>query len=289
MLKSGKPSFKQVAWNARTCFNAKLDVGENLSNAWHYHPEVELILIQESQGTRIIGTSVETFMHNDLVLIGKNLPHAFLHEDQQYENAQRTPRALVIQFNENFLGNDFLSLPDLKEVQLLLTKAKRGLCVSEGSKAVIISAMEKILTASSIDRVILLLEILRTLTLPNACRPLVAEEAVHHIGTDNARINTVLEYTYNNFDEHIRIEDVAKLANLTKESFCRYFKNHTRKTYMEFLTEYRINKACAMIRDNQKSIKEICYSCGFDSLSNFYYQFKKIVKLSPLDYKAAQL
>lgn len=288
MLKAAKPSFKHVAWNTKTCFNAKVDEGANLSNAWHYHPEIELILIKESEGTRIIGTSVETFHHHDLVLIGKNLPHAFLHEELQAEQYSN-PRALVIQFNENFLGNDFLSLPDLKEIQLLLATAKNGLCASENSKKILIPAIEKIFTASSIDRVILLLEILKTLTAPDACRVLVAEEAIQQLGNDNNRINKVLEYTYENFDEHIKIDDVAKLANLTKESFCRYFKSHTRKTYMEFLTGFRINKACALIRENQKSIKEIGYSCGFDSLSNFYYQFKKIVKLSPLDYKNQQL
>lgn len=288
MLKAVKPSFKHVAWNTQSCFNAKVDEGSTLSNAWHYHPEIELILIKESEGTRIIGTSMENFHHHDLVLIGKNLPHAFLHEDLQAETHLR-PRALVIQFNENFLGNDFLSLPDVKEIQLLLAKAKKGLCASESSKKILIPAIEKIFTASALDRVILLLEILKTLTAPDACRILVAEEAIQQMGNDNNRINKVLEYTYANFDEHIKIEDVAKLANLTKESFCRYFKTHTHKTYMEFLTEFRINKACALIRENKKSIKEIGYSCGFDSLSNFYYQFKKIVKLSPLDYKTQAL
>ncbi len=78
---------------------------------------------------------------------------------------------------------------------------------------------------------------------------------------------------------------VAKIANLTKESFCRYFKSQTGRTYMDFLTEFRINRACQMIKDNDKSVKEVGYACGFDSLSNFYYQFKKITKLSPLEFK----
>ncbi|MGN6492258.1 MAG: helix-turn-helix domain-containing protein [Agriterribacter sp.] len=99
------------------------------------------------------------------------------------------------------------------------------------------------------------------------------------------RLGEILAYTYSNYDDHITIEQVAKIANLTKESFCRYFKLRARKTYMEFLTELRIRRACYMIRYEDVPVKEIGYSCGFDSLSNFYDRFKKIMKLSPLEFK----
>lgn len=99
------------------------------------------------------------------------------------------------------------------------------------------------------------------------------------------RLSEVLAYTYSNYDDHISIEQVAKIANLTKESFCRYFKSRAQKTYLEFLTELRISKACQMIKRGDQSVKEIGYSCGFDSLSNFYDRFKKIMKLSPLEFK----
>jgi AraC-like DNA-binding protein len=99
------------------------------------------------------------------------------------------------------------------------------------------------------------------------------------------RINKVLDFTFEHYHQNIRIEEVAEMINMTKESFCRYFKAKTRKTYLEFLIEFRICKACRMIVDDQMSIKEIGYSCGFDSPSNFHHQFKKIIKQSPLEYK----
>ncbi len=102
--------------------------------------------------------------------------------------------------------------------------------------------------------------------------------------TNDHRFNEVLNYTYANFDEHITIEKVARIAHLTRESFCRYFKAVANKTYIEFLTQYRISKAFQMIRRGGKPVKEIGYACGFDSLSNFYYQFKRITKLSPLEF-----
>ena len=73
---------------------------------------------------------------------------------------------------------------------------------------------------------------------------------------------------------------------MTKESFCRFFKAQTNKTYVEYLNEFRVKAACLMLANNQLTIKEICYSCGFNSLSNFHFQFKKIMKTSPLNYRS---
>ncbi|HRN56568.1 MAG TPA: AraC family transcriptional regulator [Agriterribacter sp.] len=285
MLKTAKPSFKQVKWSGNSCFNAKIDCGESLSNAWHYHPEIELILIKNSEGTRIIGTSVEHFRNNDLLLIGRNLPHAFLHEEKFLQNRSKPPEARVIQFHENFLGSDTLLRPEFRNIQQLLAAACQGLSVEAHARERVIPMIEKIFEAVSLDRIIILLSILKILCEKNTCRTLIKTDTVHVKYTEDARITSVLDYTYANYDEHISIDDVAKIANLTRESFCRYFKSITNKTYLEFLTAFRISKACNMIKYDQCSIKEIGYSCGFDSLSNFYYQFRRIMKLSPLEFK----
>src|SRR5690606_117841 len=92
-------------------------------------------------------------------------------------------------------------------------------------------------------------------------------------------------YTAKHYHQAIRIDEVASRINLTKESFCRFFKVKTSMTYMEYLFSYRIDKAKAMIMENRLSIKEVGYACGFLSLSNFYYQFKKIMRCSPLAYQ----
>lgn len=267
------------------CFHAKIDKGDNLSSAWHYHPEIELVLIKKSGGTRIVGTSVETFGDNDLVLIGKNVPHAFLHEEKYLAGHNPATEALVLQFRENFLGDEFWNVQETKVILHLLIKARQGLSVTDSGKKEIIPLMEKIFRASSLDRVMLLLEILKLLAREDFHQVLVNDGLHSSARINDERFNKILEYTYANYDEHICIDDVAKIANLTRESFCRYFKVHARKTYMDFLTEFRIKRACQMIRDENKAVKEIGYSCGFDSLSNFYYQFKKITKLSPLHFK----
>ena len=286
MPKEMKPSFKQVPWIHNSCFHAKIDTGSSLSNAWHYHPELELILIQRSGGTRIVGNSVETFGDNDLVLIGKDTPHAFLHEERYLNEKESPARAMVIQFCEDFLGSELLKLPEFRTIHQMLIDSRQGLGITDSARERIIPLFEKIFQASSFEGVILLLEILKIMTAADSHRTLVSKRFhPYAINVCDRRFNDILNYTYENFDEHIGIDDVARIANLTRESFCRYFKTQVNKTYIEFLSEYRINRACEMIRQGRLSIKEIAYSCGFDSLSNFYYQFKKITKLNPLEFQ----
>lgn len=288
MLDKLKPTFRQLPFYNDASLHIKVDSGQKLRNTLHYHPEIELILLKRSLGTRIIGNSVETFANNDIFLIGKNTPHCFIHEEEYLINETNTPEAVVVQFYETFLGKEFLALPELKEIQKLFNIAKLGITISEKGKIQIIPLMEQMLNASSFDRILLLLQILRIMLNENSYKTLVSEEYVYQLKSeDDYRINKILNFTSENFDKNIRIEQIAELVNLTKESFCRYFKSQTGKSYLEFLIQFRIKRACNTLLENQMTIKEIAYSCGFDSLSNFHYQFKKIIKQSPLEFKVS--
>lgn len=285
MVTALKPSLRQLIWNKNTTLHVKVDTNENLLNTYHYHLEIELILLKRSAGIRIIGSSVENFAHNDVVLIGKNLPHAFLHEEQYLQKDQPSAaEAVVIQFNEAFMGSEFLNLPELSEIKSLFSLAQQGLCITDRHRSEIIQLIDRMLESASLDRILLLLEILKMMINKDAYRVLINEKPFYQADADK-RINKILDFTFENFDQNIKIEEVAEMIYMTKESFCRYFKAKTRKTYLEFLIEFRIYKACRMIVENKLSIKEISYSCGFNSLSNFHHQFKKIIKQSPLEYK----
>src|SRR5690625_6031619 len=77
------------------------------------------------------------------------------------------------------------------------------------------------------------------------------------------------------------LEDVARIANYSQAAFCHFFKQHTRKTFVQFLIEVRISKACKLLRNTDMNVSQICYDCGFNNVSNFNRQFKKSTGLSP--------
>lgn len=288
-LHKDRPAFLRPALKRDTSFNVKIDAGENLLNTWHYHPEVELILLRRTGGIRMIGNNTERFTHNDTFLIGKNIPHAFFHQNKHFgkkNSGNASPHAVVIQFDEDFMGKEFLSLPELQGIQNLFRIARQGLSLTPYSKNKVIPLMDKMLDTSPMERIIILLEIIRLLADKNAYQILMKEDVKCRLKEEtDERIQTVMHYTKANFDQNITIEQVAKLVHLTRVSFCRYFKMQTGRTYMNILIELRIRKACQMLRENKDSIKDIGYACGFDSPSNFHYKFKNMMKQSPLEYR----
>ncbi len=286
MILNSKPVYRQLSFRTNSSFHVKVDMGETLKNSWHYHPEVELIWLKGSEGTRIIGNSVGTFGNDDIFLIGKNTPHTFLHEDKYLTNPCHTPRAVVIQFYETFMGKEFLELPEVKRIQTLFDVAKQGVSISDKIKKKVIPLMERMLRVSSFDRILVLLQILRIIVNKFSYTPLDEQGSIYPLNvSENIRIKKIVDFTAENYHRDIKLEEVAEILNLTKESFCRYFKANTGKSYLDFLIEFRIGKACKEIVVTQMSVKEIAYSCGFNSLSNFHYQFKKIIKQSPVEYK----
>ena len=102
--------------------------------------------------------------------------------------------------------------------------------------------------------------------------------------TDSERINKVIDYFMRNYKREIKLDEVAKLVNLNKSSFCRYFKLRTHKTYSQFLNEIRIQHACKLLIVKEMTISEICYEVGYNNISHFNRQFKLLTGLTAKSY-----
>ena len=99
-----------------------------------------------------------------------------------------------------------------------------------------------------------------------------------------------MSYTMNNFESEISLDAIAEKANMTKNAFCRYFKQRTNKTYFTFLNELRVENACKLLVSNKDiSVKEVAYKCGYNSLSNFNRKFLAIKETTPLKYRNSVL
>ena len=104
---------------------------------------------------------------------------------------------------------------------------------------------------------------------------------------EGKRMRNVFEFTIENSNQKITLEDIASVANMTKNAFCKYFKKRTNKTYIRFLTEIRIENACKLLNsDKDLSINEVAFKSGFNNISNFNRQFKEIKKATPLSYRS---
>jgi len=107
----------------------------------------------------------------------------------------------------------------------------------------------------------------------------------HENDTENQRLNAIYNFTLKNFMRKIDLQEVASLTGLIPNSFCRYFKTRTGKTYNQFLLEIRIGYACKLLLDNNQSIKQVCFESGFNNFSCFHKSFKAITGYTPQNYQ----
>lgn len=281
-----RPILRKIDTGYNYSFSVREDISAYLYNRWHYHPEAELTLIRRGTGMRLVGDSMEPFSDGDLVLIGGNLPHLWRSDPVYFEGHEHVHiEAVAVHFMESFWGEPFLNLPEMKNVREVLFRAQRGICLTGSTNRKVAGMMEHMLTGAGIERLTLLINMLNIISTSEDCRLLSGvgfSKSYDPINTDN--INAIYNYTLDHFQEKISIHDVAAIANISPHSFCRYFKSRTMKTYWQFLLEVRIGYACKLLIENKMSISQICYTCGFNNLSNFNRQFKAIIGITPSQY-----
>jgi AraC-like DNA-binding protein len=263
------------------------DVGENMLNDWHYHQEIEILYIKKSVGTWIIGDHIGHFQSGDIVIIGANIPHCFRHEYEYIIKKEEVAgEAICVKFAPEIFGNAFLSLPETKAIKNLFSKSARGIQLKGKIKQQASSTIDKMVNGSAVKKLSYLLSMLAEISESKEVSLLSSTGFVQTaVNPDHERIKLIFEYTFTHYSEKITIGEIASLLKMTRQSFCRYFKSKTRKTYVQFLMEVRIGHACRLLVENEKNVAEISYDCGYFNISHFNHQFKMITKKKPLEYK----
>ncbi|WP_159947008.1 AraC family transcriptional regulator [Polaribacter septentrionalilitoris] len=251
----------------------------------HQHDEIQISFIEKGKGTLLVGDSISSYSTNDLFIIGSNLPHAFKSE----ENTPEKSKMLSLFFTKDSFGDSFFEKNEFKELKHIFKKLEQGLQI-ESNKEHIILFFKSLKKATKLERFIILLKILKAISSAET-KPLsnfVYQKKYSDL--EGKKLRTIFEYTITNSHKSISLEKIANVANMTKNAFCTYFKKHTNKTYVSFLTELRIENACKLLQSQKdNSIADIAFKTGFNNISNFNRKFKEIKKTTPLKYRKLQI
>lgn len=265
-------------------FHVQVDRAKDFYGRLHQHPEWQITAIHKGQGVLFAGNSSATFQEGDVFILGSNIPHLLKNDHPPVSLHQEAAEVCSISlfFQEHSFGKDFFTLPELKEVKSFLQDSHRGIIFSGTDKQTLHA---KISGCVKLKGVQLLIELLSLLDQMKSKKEVsyINNEAYTSIkhGKADLRINQVINYTIQHLQEEIPLSKIADIANLSVSQFCRYFKIHTKKTYVQFLNELRVETACAHLQKNDYSIAQIADTVGFQNLSNFNRQFKKIKRLTP--------
>ena len=248
---------------------------------WHFHPEYEIVYISNGKGKRFIGDHISTFQNGDLIFLGPNLPHLGFTNDLKEQHQE-----VVIQLKEDFLGFDFFKKPELKAIEQLFQRARKGLSFFGDTKENIGQKLIQLAEKDKFYRLIELLVILEELAHSEDYKMLNANGLALSVGTTELdRMRIIYDYVVAHHNESTSLEKIAQEVNMTVPAFCRFFKKATNKTFTQFVNEFRISKACRLLSEEHQTIASISFECGFNNLSHFNNQFKQITGFSPSDYR----
>ena len=253
----------------------------------HIHPEFELNYIEHAKGAqRIVGDSIEEIEDEDLVLIANpKLEHAWV----DYHNTSTDIHEITIQFHSDLFSPVVLNKNQMISINRLFQHAQKGVAFTPETITKV-RPLLKMLTCEndSFYSLTKLLIILHELSLDKEMRELATSQFASSPRSNELnddRLNKIVDYVNAHFSEVIRLSDVSELVNMSEASFCRFIKQHTSKSFVDFLTDIRIGAASRALIDSSLSIAEIGYDCGFTNLSNFNRVFKKKKGVTPHEFR----
>ena len=244
----------------------------------HQHAELQITWVEKGQGNMLVGDSFESFKRGDVFLFGAHLPHVF--------KSEKKCSMVSIFFTENSFGFDFFKLKEFRKIRSLFDLAQKGIRVKSNTGE-LFSTMNIFEKSAGASRIIQFLAILKLVSESRKGELSVFAYNKQFNANEAKRMSAVFDYTLKNYAKEIKLEEVAAQCMLSKNAFCKYFKQRTNKTFFQFLIEVRIEKVCeAMLKENNSNMSEIAYAVGFNNLSNFNRQFKKIKLMTPREFLA---
>jgi AraC-like DNA-binding protein len=259
------------------------------STEFHFHKECQMTYVMESSGHKIIGDCIENFETGELTFLGSDIPHVWHNNNLPHDSAHTSnghARSVSLFFDPDRLTGLLANFYNTNKLEQILQISKRGMKFNGDTKLQLKKLLFKMSKEEGVAKLVLLLQLLQILCATNEYTLLASAGYVNTYQTrDNERIDKIFKYLFSNFSNEIKLDDVAAIANMNKQAFCRFFKARTQKTLVEFINEIRIAHAIKLMNKDNMTISSIAYECGYNSISNFNKFFKLVKKKKPSDFK----
>ena len=279
------PQFHRIG-NLPDSVNVIVNRKPHLTNPYHFHAELEISLILKSKGTAFIGDHVGAFEPGDIFILGANVPHCWRNDSIYLKDETHRAEMQTIYFSWNFLGSEFYQLPECTHILHFLEKVKSGIHITAAHSKHIKPQLLLLKNIRGIRKLTAFISVLDMLSLVKDFQLLATDKFISaYANGSSARINKVYCYLLNHFATDISLKKGAEIANMSETAFSRYFKSKTGSTFTQLLNEIRIRHACKVLVNSDESLTKVAYDCGYNNLSNFIIQFKKVMRQSPNAYR----
>lgn len=282
-----KPALEHLPREKNQSFVVKHFDYKYYPTPWHYHPELEIVLVTESTGKRLIGDSITDFKPGNLSLLGANIPHTYRNDENYYEAGSKLrAKSIVIHFSQDSLGSDFLSLPEAAIIKKLFEQSCFGIEVGGKTNKRISNKLIDIISATGLKKWLCLIDILHEFATAKKDSQRITQSPYAGFNEkESTRMCNVLNWVVANLESNITLGDAADIAGMNANAFSRFFSLRTRKPFSGFVKELRLQKAARLLIESDMPVTHICFECGYNNISNFNRQFLNYYQTNPIKYK----
>lgn len=252
----------------------------------HCHDIMELNFVENGAGARrVVGDSSEIIGDYDLTLItSSDLEHVWEQHECHSDDIHEVTIQFIIHFEDE---HSIFHTNPYKSIHQMMSRAKRGLAFSMPA---IMAVYHRLARLSSMDDKFYmaqeLISILYELSKFDDAHELSSSTfAKVDVSSESRRVLKVKDFINTHISDTLRLEQLADLVGMTPTAFSRFFKLRTGKNLSEYIIDIRLGLAARRLVDTADSVSEICWSCGFNNLSNFNRLFRSRKGCNPTEFR----
>lgn len=247
----------------------------------HKQETFELALVIKGSGVRTIGSVTGKFREGDLVLIPPGMPHCWRFSDGG-GGASGDIENTALAFSPALLSALAGLLPEARPLLSRLLSLRDGLVFEGRKRRDLRRLMERMRHAHTAARLPIFL---RILSLLSGSRDEERLGALMPRSRREERREALRVYLACNYMRDITLGDAATHVGMNRSSFCTYFRRETGSTFVDYLNAMRIAQAKKILREEGATpVSEICFRCGFNSVSHFNHVFRRAESCNPTEY-----
>ncbi len=260
----------------------------------HAHDFLEISYVASGSGIHIIGDKQYSVSKGNLFIINYDVPHEF----RSIPSAATKLIIFNCTFKPEFLNNSLAGCSDFSDItNYLLFKSifpeeienPIDITLNDNEDNEIELLYEKMYREYMGMRpgYMELLKAYLTELLINIFRLFHTTKKLNDPISNNRNqiIGKAVSYMKSNYANDIRLDDLSMLSFVSKNYFCRIFKDCTGLTVFEYTQKIRMEEACKLLKNTDKKVVEIAMAVGYRDLKFFNQVFKRHMNLTPSEYR----
>ena len=247
----------------------------------HRHDAWELYYVVHGQGNRMAGDTLQPFAAGDVALIPPSMLHRWEYAPGSADNVGCV-HYLMVAFSHSLVERCMEVFPEMRNRLVGVMFPTDALKFGAGSSRVIRKVLAEMNGMDELGRLSAMFRLLPVIFTSSdhtfAGKPMRIERDVR-------RMQQICTYVMTHYVHSIALDDIAAEVGMNRSAFCSYFKRCKGMTFSQFVTQYRLNTACELLKHSQKGVSEICYTVGFNDLPHFVRVFTNAMGMSPSKYR----